>query len=153
MKKAPNPIVAAVARGMQLNSIIHICIPPGPRSTFPVTEIERIFGKELLPELGVLLLDALTSGDVTFTETFRDAIKGADELFNRHREKTLLENFFTFRVNLPEPQPRGGEMRRLYEKHLGRSLTRDQWEHLSQAMKVQGERGRPIGRIKSARKR
>jgi hypothetical protein len=92
MKRKPNPVVVAAKRGLRERGQFLVILgkwdEQRPEEQRDI--IRRVFTDEAIYEIGCLILGALVAGDKQMVLTVRDAIKEADHMFGRDREKHLL---------------------------------------------------------------
>ena len=93
-----NPIIAAVRRSLPVGGSVTFDVDrPPDRVLDRVTAF--FFNDETIREIGVLVLKALLTGDREIVTTLKDALKEADHIFRRDRERVLREKVVKY---LPE---------------------------------------------------
>ncbi len=132
LPEVQNPILTAVRDALRRHGCRHVFIMTGKGISEKAAE--KWFGSELMPTLGRMLFDAIVSGDAEFSEKVREAIREADILFRRDKEANLVPRFFRYVEGLPDPLPTLGEIKRGFEKSLGKKLSGRQWQNLRGAM-------------------
>ena len=99
-KLSANPIVAAIQRFLWRRGQAQITALDGNCDHEALRRlIDRVFDQQTLSEVGAMTIEAVLSGDGTFVQTVKKAIKEADHLCHRDREKALLTKCFQYVEN------------------------------------------------------
>jgi hypothetical protein len=150
-----NPIIAAVERCLHQRGEVHLATVSVPKinamlESAEATEqmravIRNIFNDEAFREIGTLVIEALLKGDAGFAVVMKKAIREADRVFHRDREKALVDKFAPVVWSYGDKVPPKAELiRRLAQNNNGKAPTPQQWRRIRKALNLEmGETGRP----------
>ena len=142
-----NPIVAAVEQCLHRHGEVHLTAVVDYRYEAAAMQamIHRVFDDEAFRQIGTVVIEAMLAGNSDFVATVKSAIKEADRVFHRDREKELLDKFAPFVWSFGETIPPKRELLRMFaERNNGKAITEQQWRRLRKALNLQeGRTGRP----------
>ena len=143
-----NPIIAALQRWLQRRGNLHATVLTDSKSTPEEVKRlidEKVFDDEVICELATLMIEALLDGNQGFTNTVKQAIKNADSLFHRDREKALLGKCARYVWKLAEPLPSSEEIKKRLEIDCNKGKTFDdhQWRRLRVALHLPKRKSGP----------
>jgi hypothetical protein len=145
MKRKHNPIIAAAKRGLREGHLVLLGKWDEQEPQMQLDIVRRFFTDEAIYEIGCLILGALVAGDKQMVLTVRDAIKEADHMFGRDREKHLLIPALRYVLcnwgtllfkNRGDLQRSVEELKRGIEQHCnnGKKLDQHRWTRLRRAL-------------------
>jgi hypothetical protein len=145
MKRKHNPVVIAAKRGLREGHPVLLgkWDEHGPEMQLDI--VRRFFTDDAIYEIGCLILGALVAGDKQMVLTVRDAIKEADHMFSRDREKELLIPALRYMLcnwgtilfkNRGDIQRSVDELKKGIERHCnnGNELAQYRWNRLRRAL-------------------